>query len=87
MPAMFRVRRACRDGECPHIERGCDCSEPVVDLDVDELSEEELVFFAQRGTPNQVALIAAWLRGDPEGELLAGRPDGAPLPGTSGAAA
>jgi hypothetical protein len=83
---VFSVPRPHADGACPHTLLGCDCSDPVEDLDVDELTEEELLWFAQRGTPEQIELIASWLLGDDErelldvGELLAGQPDGAPLP-------
>ena len=71
---MFWVRRICRPGECPVSDGDCDCSEPLVQVDVDELTPSETAWFRLRGTELQQAVIRGYLRSD-ECELLAGRPE------------
>jgi hypothetical protein len=52
----FLVRRLCTPGTCPASETDvCDCSDPRVEVDVDELSELEVFWYRQWGTAEQRA--------------------------------
>jgi hypothetical protein len=87
---MFTARRRCSPGECPAAEGlldPCCCVEPVVDIDVDELSDDERAHFQAHGSPDQKELIAVWLDGDREAELIAGRRDVMPELASGGAQA
>lgn len=59
----FQVECRCTWGECPVSDGVCDCSDPVVEVDVDELLEHEVQDLTTRGTPAQRAEIAAYLGG------------------------
>jgi hypothetical protein len=69
----FSVLRPCEDGMCPVSRWGaCDCFEPYVDVDVDELTPEEVTRFLLSGTPAQRAELRAWLSdGEEDGPGLA----------------
>lgn len=56
-PAAFYVLRHCAAGECEH---GCNCRLVHVEVQVDELTEDELVSLATCGTDAQRAEIAAY---------------------------
>ena len=75
---MFLVFRPCACGECPCSECCCDCSDPRVEVDVDELSPAELDHFRAEGTEDQRLLIQCWLDGDLVAEQLAGERDTSP---------
>ena len=71
----FCVLRRCKDGECPCSDDRCACVEPVVDVDVDELTDAELDHFEARGNKVQRELAAVRREEEREGELLAGQRD------------
>lgn len=76
-PLLFSVVRRCSPGLCPGSSAdACDCWDPTVYVDVDELTEDELAGFQEHGTAEQRAEIAGWLDEDLDpAELLAGQPD------------
>jgi hypothetical protein len=49
----FTVRRLCTPGFCPVSDGACDCSDPRVEVDVDELLELEGGWYWQFGTLEQ----------------------------------
>lgn len=83
----FRVRRLCEQGLCEVTGGPCDCPDPTVDVEVDELTDLELRWFGSHGTDEQRAEIQGWLHPDLD-SLLAGQPDRVPelVPGLQGAA-
>jgi hypothetical protein len=58
MALLFQVIRRCPPDEC---EPGCLCDRLPVEVDVDELGDDELAYFATHGTEAQQAEIRAWL--------------------------
>jgi hypothetical protein len=72
---LFSVVRRCPEGRCA--DGPCECIDPTTDVDVDELTAEELAHFSAQGTPAQRAEIEMWLAtpADPHAELLAGQRD------------
>lgn len=75
---LFSVVRRCVDGICA--DGPCECIEPTVDVDVDELTPGELAHFRAHGSVEQRAEIEAWLAmpADPGAELLAGQREAFP---------
>lgn len=62
LSALFTVCRPCEDGLCPATLGGlCSCHGATgVEVDVDELTEEELRHFTAHGSPAQKALLASY---------------------------
>ena len=75
-PVRFLVARPCELGACPYAEGACQHPDPRVEVDVDELTAEELLAFQARGSDEQRAEILAWLADEySPAELLAGSRD------------
>lgn len=59
-PAFYAIRR-CGGGEC---EPDCNCHVVDVELDVDELTDAEVIEFMRNGTPEQRAEIRTYFAAD-----------------------
>jgi|HubBroStandDraft_4_1064222.scaffolds.fasta_scaffold1129312_3 hypothetical protein len=67
----FLVRRPCTPGFCPVSDGACDCSDPRVEVDVDELNELEAGWFWRWGSAEQRAELEEYFSPGSGGRLAA----------------